>query len=163
MRQNAPVRAAVDHDLFERYAHAVPGRDAVETLIGLGPLVEVGAGAGYWARILGDCGGAAVASDPEVRAVTWAPVERRGIEVIDRYPERTVFACWPYWPSGYMPELLDRARGRTLALIVAGIDNDLGDSVGERLHEGWTRQARVQIPTWPWRGDELTVWAPRER
>jgi hypothetical protein len=63
-----------------------------------------------------------------------------------------------------MPELLERARGRTLALIIAGIDNPhLPDRLGERLREHWTRQSRIEIPSWPWRGDELTIWEPHRR
>jgi hypothetical protein len=158
MRQDEPFRAAVEHDLFELYSEAVPGREAIECLKALAPLVEVGAGAGYWARILGDHGGNIDAFDREPRAVSWTPVRSGGIEVVERYPGRPVFACWPYRPTGYMPELLERARDRTLALIIAGIDNPIvGDWLGQRLRAGWTQQTRVQIPTWRERGDELTI------
>lgn len=34
------------------YAYAVPNEAALTTLTALGPLVEMGAGAGYWARLL---------------------------------------------------------------------------------------------------------------
>src|SRR6266542_3799539 len=35
--------------LAVRYAHAIPDEDALETLAELAPLVELGAGTGYWA------------------------------------------------------------------------------------------------------------------
>ncbi|WP_156028344.1 hypothetical protein [Candidatus Solirubrobacter pratensis] len=59
----------------------MPGREAIQTLTELGPLVELGAGEGYWARILLNHGATVDAFDIE-------PVGVPGIEVIDRYPGR---------------------------------------------------------------------------
>jgi hypothetical protein len=40
MRHDGPITVATSHSLFDRYAESVPGPDAIETLIDLGPLVE---------------------------------------------------------------------------------------------------------------------------
>src|SRR4051794_33637665 len=57
------LRVVMDHHLFERYAHAVPTSEALQALIELGPLLEIGAGAGYWARLVRDLGGDVIATD----------------------------------------------------------------------------------------------------
>lgn len=162
MAQADPLRVAANHRLFDRYAEAVPGRSAIEKLKSLGHLVEVGAGRGYWARILQEHGGSVAAYDRERQENPWAQVRVGGVDIIERYPGRPVFACWPYRPNGYMKELLHRARGRTIALVTAGLDNPIvGDALGDQLRAAWALDSTVHIPTWPLRGDTLTVWVSR--
>lgn len=86
-----------------RYAHAVPNLAALNTLAGLAPLVEIGAGAGYWARLLRDMGCDIVAFDNvtvDENVVTvdgaWTDVIVGDVDTLNRYPDRTVFVCWPY-------------------------------------------------------------------
>src|SRR3954471_21819338 len=54
--------------LSERYSFAIPSNEVLAALRALGPLVEVGAGAGYWARLLRDLGADVVATDLELPA-----------------------------------------------------------------------------------------------
>ena len=45
------------------YAFAAPNEAALSALEALAPLLEVGAGVGYWAKLLQDCGVDIVATD----------------------------------------------------------------------------------------------------
>jgi len=50
-------------DLAQRYSYVLPDDRSLSALAGLGPLVEVGAGTGYWASRLRACGVDVVAID----------------------------------------------------------------------------------------------------
>ena len=104
--------------LAVRYAHAIPDEDALETLAELAPLVELGAGTGYWAWLLRARGVDILAFDacPPIDAghnnlyhrsadtvgTCWTTVLPGGPELAAAFPERTLFFCWPpdpAWPS----------------------------------------------------------------
>lgn len=99
-----------------------PSNEAVNTLVEMGPLVEIGAGAGYWARLLRDRGSDILAFDQmpvEHNSWTtdvvapWTEVDLGGIEMLHEHPDRAVFVCWPPRPNGFMKALLDTARPST--------------------------------------------------
>lgn len=46
-----------------RYAWAIPSPEAIEVIASFGPVIEVGAGTGYWARRLWDAGCDVIATD----------------------------------------------------------------------------------------------------
>ena len=156
------------HRLLWRYAHAIPSIEALDALRGLGPLLEIGAGAGYWARLLRDRDTDVVAVDAAPlgantwvqRAETWTTVERAGHEAIEHLPNRAVFVCWPERPNGFMPDTLEAAAGRTIALVTDALPSEY-DDLHERLTAGWMQSRRVTLPTWPYRGDHLSIWTPR--
>ena len=157
-------RIIVDHGLERKYAHAVPNEAALRALLDLGPLVEIGAGAGYWARLLADRGGDVVAYDkaPLSRAWTdivepWATVLPGGVEVAGHHPDRSLLACWPPRPNGFVVDLLRTAPQHTLALITDG-RSAFQDRMYDMLESEWQLDSSVAIPTWPSRFDRLMIW-----
>lgn len=154
------------HRLLSRYAHAVPCAEAIEALAALGPLVEVGAGGGYWARLISDLGGDIRAFDISAPAcngwfesgIPWHPVELGNEQVVHDHPGRAIFVCWPERPNGFLPSLLDETSQTTLALVTDGRSTFGADPLYGRLDRGWTLQREVAIPTWPARYDQLTIW-----
>lgn len=66
-----------DHQVLAQYSEAVPTADAVRRLAALGSIVEVGAGGGYWARLIQDVGGDVLATDATATGTgTWSPGPR---------------------------------------------------------------------------------------
>jgi hypothetical protein len=158
------------YHLHGRYAHAVPTMEALNTVAALGPLVEIGAGSGYWARLLRDMDCDIAAFDhvsPEENIVTvgdaWTSVGIGDVDMLDRYPDRTVFVCWPERPHGFMPDLLERAPQTTLALLTDGPIPAAkgGDPMYDRLYRDWTLKEEVAIPVWPSFEERLAVWVRR--
>ena len=157
-----------EHRLLARYAHAVPSLGALDALRQLEPLLEIGAGAGYWARLLRDRGTDIVAVDPcpvqfnswVQRAEAWTTVERAGNEAVRWHPDRAVFVCWPARPGGFMRQILADGAGRTIALITDALPSRY-DDLHDQLTAGWLQSRRVALPTWPYRGDHLSIWTPR--
>jgi hypothetical protein len=61
-------------DIHTRYSEACPDAQAISDLVSLGPIAELGAGNGYWARLLRDACGDVVAFDRRLRAQNWSEV-----------------------------------------------------------------------------------------
>lgn len=153
------------HRLIRNYGEAVPSIAALDALGELTPLLEVGAGAGYWARLLRDRGVDVLAVDPghwsDEYGSLWTDVVKGDHLAVVDHPERTPFACWPPRPDGYATELVQLAPQRTLALLTVGPISLTGepDRLWAALEHGRWRQARQVIhPTWPMKGDRLTIW-----
>lgn len=72
-----------------RWSWAVPSPEAVTLLAGLGPIVEVGAGTGYWARLISDAGGDIIAYDrtPPIEHPAVDPARLRSWCRDDEWPE----------------------------------------------------------------------------
>lgn len=161
------------HRLVTEYAWAIPDERALKLLSELAPLVEVGAGGGYWAAQLRARGVDIVAYD--ARPGGPSPTERNGRPIrmwtsvlagdaraAAQHPERTLFLCWPPYDSPMALEALSAyldAGGRTLAYV----GEDWGgcnatDEFFERLGEWMTEHETVAIPQWPGIHDYLTVY-----
>jgi hypothetical protein len=93
-------------DLAQRYSYVFPDDRSLAALAGLGPLVEVGAGTGYWASRLRARGVDVVAIDEAPpngdranryhgTTATWTEVIAGDHTMLTRYSDRGLFLCWP--------------------------------------------------------------------
>lgn len=153
----------------DQYAWAVPNEEAIQVLVEHSPLVEVGAGRGYWARLAADAGADILAFDPfppgggeENRwhhsPGTFYTVAKADAEVAARHPERTLFLCWPPFGTDVASRAVRAYRGETVVFV-----GDEGLSTAtpqfyEELAAGFTKTREVEIPRWPGIYDRLEVW-----
>lgn len=160
-----------------RFAWAIPNNEALDALLALGPIIEIGAGCGYWAHLLRALGGDVVAYDlappvnerhengycryGEVVGVTWTLVLRGGPSVLTKrkYRDRALFLCWPPYGGWLGKKALQNYRGKTLAYI----GEDRGgccatDSFFDILERDWAHQRRIRIPQWDGLHDSLNIW-----
>lgn len=160
---------SVRETVVGRYAWAIPNVRAVETLVALGPLVEIGAGTGYWAYLVTQAGGDVVAYDecpPGVRvknrwcdAVTWHPVHKGGADSSAAYPDRALFLCWPPYAQPMASSCLEGFTGNTLAYVGEREGGCTGDrSFFDMLRRAWVPIERVALPQWPSIYDELVIY-----
>lgn len=166
----AALRVAERYRICGQYSWAIPTEDALTVIAALGPVVEVGAGTGYWAMLLRERGMDVVAYDQHPPAVgaqdnhwhqnvpTWTAVLAGPAEVAADHPDRTLLLCWP--PMGYM-------AGRALAAYTGGTVVYVGEPAGNctagddffaRLAREWLAVGEVKI--WRWYGctDRVTVY-----
>ncbi|ROO60440.1 hypothetical protein EDC02_2312 [Micromonospora sp. Llam0] len=156
-------------DLLRLYSYAVPSLEALDRLAELGALVEIGAGSGYWARLLRDRGVDVVAYDHLLPgdngyiadAPRWSPVTTGDERAVRTHPDRTLFVCWPERPGGFLPHVLDAYEPARLALITDGRQRGDIDPLYDRLDAGWRQTAQVSIPQWPYRFDSLVIFRRR--
>lgn len=167
--------------LVARYSWAIPNRRALRALAVVAPLVEIGAGTGYWSFLLRQMGVDILAYDanpPLDEAHTneysrnglavgqvWTEVLPGGPEQAALHSDRTLFLCWPpsYDPMGFDALSAYRQAGGRLLAYVGDFTPACGDEAfREALREQWVMIAGMNIPRWYAMKDSLTFWKPRE-
>jgi hypothetical protein len=162
------------HEMVLKYAWAIPHDGALEELVKLGPIVEVGAGGGYWAGLLRARGADVIAYDcapaGEERNVQahrkWSEVERGPASIAKLYPDRALFLCWPPFklPMAHIAlAAYLRAGGQTLAYIGEGNGGCTADDAFFDLIE--TSMIEVDshaLHQWPGIRDYLTIYTRKE-
>ena len=154
--------------LAQHYAYVFPSDSVLAMLAGLGPLVEIGAGTGYWAHRLRSIGVDIVAFDqaPLDRERTnryhsptrpWAHVEPGDQTVLPGYADRGLFLCWPPLFSS-LGDCLTYYRGDTVAYIG---DGGYRTARLDHLHEAFTMVATAPVRALdpdPGVPPRLTIW-----
>lgn len=132
-----PVR----EELVRHYAYGIPNEEALGAIAAASPagVVELGAGTGYWARLLHEQGVDIVAYDrwpppsPDNRFVDnppWFPVEEGDEHVVARHAHRTLLVVWPTYNEAWAADAVARfhaAGGSTLVFVGEGPGGRSGD------------------------------------
>ena len=152
--------------MVHEYAWAIPNQRALVVIVSLSPLVEIGAGGGYWARLIRDVGGDIVAYDlneppapPTGAWKAWTDVEVGGADRAGEHSDRTLFLCWPDCSNAMASEALVTYRGQCVVYVgepQSGCTADDAFFIG--LERDWDLVHRVGIPQWFGFHDDLTVW-----
>jgi hypothetical protein len=154
--------------LAQRYAYVFPTDTALAMLAGLGPLVEVGAGTGYWTARLRSIGVDIVAFDQapldgeranryHARSRPWTDVEQGDQTVLSGYADRALFLCWPPLFSS-LGDCLTYYHGDTVAYIG---DEGYRTAKLDDLHETFTKVAAAPVRAldpYPGVRPELSIW-----
>lgn len=160
----------------ERWAWAVPNEQAIQTLVAHSPVVEIGAGTGYWARLATEAGADVVAYDSRMGQRTtkkkrhrWVkecgayfPVRRGGAGMVRFHPERTLFLCWPPYKLPMASRCLANYAGRTVIFVgeLGGCTGD--DTFYETVDRDWEIEKVVAIPQWIGLHDRMFVLTRKE-
>jgi len=154
--------------LVQRYAWGTPTEAILRQIQAPGPVVEMGAGSGYWAWLLRTLGADVVAYDrlarrgnslnmSNIEGITWSEVLPGDETVLAEHSDRTLLLCWP--PRGPMAfSCLDNWRGDVLA-YVGDPEVTADDAFHTRLRSEFRLTARIRAPSWPGVMDSLTMWA----
>lgn len=151
------------HKLVEEYAHAVPTEEALAFLKSLGPVVEVGAGTGYWAALLRARGVQVDAYDNWTgygysKRDTFTEVTTGDASMTKLHPTHTLLLSWPS-THGAASTALSNFKGNRLAYVgevtINGPkmpkDNWFSDVMGdgqffEMLNRDWNMVSRIDTP-----------------
>lgn len=203
-RQQQIVRADRAHDIktvaellslrkfyIQKYAHAIPTNAALKTIAELAPIIEIGAGTGYWASLLRQQAVDILCYDQNPPglpstlnryhegATCWTEVLSGDDSAIDLHPQRTLLLCWPP-PHDDMPfRALQRYQGEyfiyigelpadengCLYLMEAGKPIRKGVMITHHfvaeLHSYWELLRCVELPHWEICWDNLYVFKRR--
>jgi hypothetical protein len=161
-------------ELVQLFAWAIPTPPALELLARHGPIVECGAGTGYWTALLRARGVDALAYDVEppgggdnafhrAARATWTDVGRASaVEAVRRHRERTLLLCWP--------PLDDDAASYDALLAYRGevflyVGEPGGNAGSVRFHRelelNWEPVETVELPRWPRLEDRVVVFRRR--
>ena len=157
--------------LRKKFAWAIPSPEAVKALVELGPIIEIGAGTGYWARMIADNGGDILAFDscpPDQVAnshcgtKTWNPVNSGSHEECANHSERALMLCWPSYESDFATKCLSTYTGNVVAFIGEGKGGcTADDSFFDLLETEWVLESQIKIPNWAGFEDDLCIWRRR--
>jgi hypothetical protein len=149
---------------LEKYGFAIPNEAAFDALAQRGPIIEVGAGLGYWAWCLRERGVDVLACDvgetwPWSGREPWTEIMRAdGRLLAAECPERTLFLCWPSmerWPA----QVLSAYRGNTVVIVGESDYGCTGDRALFRLLSWrWNEVEEIAIPVWPGIHDRMTIY-----
>ena len=170
------ITAVSLHDRFyareeavKRYGFSIPCKEAVEAVAALSPLVEVGAGSGYWSRLLRAAGADVVTTDVGGQPKYSRLWNTEGIDVLEaveaikRHSDRNVFMSWPSYDKGWAANVAAEMRsGRHLAFIgesKGGCTAD--DRFFDILESDFDEGVLVLIPQWEGLHDYLTIYKKR--
>jgi hypothetical protein len=116
--------------LAQRYSYVFPDDRSLSALSAIAPLVEMGAGTGYWAYRLRALGVDIVACDQappdgdrpnryHARTPAWTEVIAADHTILTRYSNRALVLCWPPLFSS-LGECLSYYSGNIVAVIGDG-------------------------------------------
>lgn len=158
-------------ELAALFSWAIPTETALGVLSQHAPLVECGAGMGYWAALLRARGADVLAYDiappaPGVRTEyharrrPWTPVASlSSVTAARRHPHRTMLACWPpYDNDAASYDALMAYRGDVMIYIGEAAGATGSVRFHRELQLNWTPAERVELPHWPRLSDALTVY-----
>lgn len=156
-------------ELASLFCWGVPNERALEVLAAHAPLVECGAGMGYWAALLRARGVDVLAFDaaPPDKSTNeyhrfprapWTSVEAEDAAVAARrHSDRTLFLCWPPFDDDRSSYAVLRAyRGDKLVFVGEGATGSV--RFHRELALNWSPEEEVKLPNWPRLRDTLTVY-----
>jgi hypothetical protein len=181
----APAELAAQLDLKERrrelaslFSWAVPNMRALDVLAAHAPLLECGAGMGYWAALLRARGVDIVAYDsaPPGRGAKnefhrrarepWTHVARASsVNAVRRHRDRTLILCWPPYGDDAASYAVLRAYKGDMLIYIGEPDEGATGSVRFRreLALNWKLAQAVALPRWPRLRDTLMVYKRNEK
>lgn len=155
------------------FSYAVPSSEALATIEKYSPIIELGAGTGYWAWLLQERGADVVAYDtrppagkaknPWCYPFTYTQVYRGGQSVLRRgQRHRALMLCWPPHGEDMAFECLKAFQGTTLIYVGEGNGGCTANhKFFDLLRAQWRVIDEVSIPQWDCIRDSLSVWRRR--
>jgi putative endonuclease len=157
-----------------RYAFSIPTIGIIDEIARHSPLVEIGAGGGYWAMCLRDAGADIIAYDRrppgdeppwEWREAnqwfddTWFLVHEGDETMAGRYPERSLFLCWPpiFDPMAVSALRSYREAGGKTLVYVGSPGSSADESFFDEL-KSLKMIVSLRIPSWPGMEEWLMIY-----
>ena len=151
----------IREDFCRRYSWAIPNDHALECIAKYAPIVEMGAGAGYWAHLLQERGVDVSAFDAHSRVSNENRLSPAvgSWEQLEKFSHHSLFLCWPPLNDDMAAKCLEVFKGEYLIYVgeaAGGCTAD--DHFFEILRQSYTLKERIQIPSWPGIDDSLWVY-----
>lgn len=158
-------------ELASLFSWAIPTDEALALLARHAPLVECGAGMGYWLALLSARGVDVIGYDraaPGARNAyhrggrrPWSVIRKgTSTEAARRHRDRTLLLCWPpYDDDAGSYDVLRAYRGDTVVHIGEPGEGATGSVRFHReLALNWTPIEEVPLPNWPRLQDRVVVY-----
>lgn len=149
-------RFKVRHAMCRKYSFAIPTKETVEAIAKFSPILELGAGSGYWASLLTKSGAKVEAFDKFQEDNKYKFTKRHyevktGSEEIlkDISKEYSLFLCWPNYDNDFAYNALKLFKGQTLIYIGEPEGGCTGNGKFHNLlKKKWNLVDKLSIPQW---------------
>ncbi len=145
--------------IIPTFGFAVPDERAIRTIASLGPVVEMGAGRGYWAWCLKQVGCDIIAYNEDVppqwgefalHDYLYHPVEVGTPEILREHGDRTLLLVWPPYDEPMASDCLRNWTGKYVCYVGEGYGDCTGDDTyHETLDRCFTLVDHFPLSTWP--------------
>ena len=171
--------------LVLKYSWAIPNEEAIRLIAKYTPIVEMGAGTGYWASLLSQAGADVIAYDhlpPSGSSPTtnqhdyehvpaiWHESEIPFFDVkfgqppdLRRHRNRALLLCWPPYEEPLGELCLDYFKGEHFIYVGDFYRSCANKTFFSRLKAEFEVIEECAIPRWSGLKDSLTIWRRREQ
>jgi len=146
------------HRYAKQFSWAIPNQNTIKELVKLSPIVEIGAGTGYWANLLSKQGAEVVAYDakpPKKRGFNSYckqsnyPVRLGRENKVKKHPHHTLMLCWAPYGEPMAYNALKKYKGDTLIYIGEGWGGCCADDdFWELVKREWVVVCHHHIEKW---------------
>lgn len=143
----------------KKYAWAIPNQQIIDALVKLSPIIEIGAGSGYWASLIKSSGGEIQAFDSHPWLYPYFEVKEGSEEVLKEHKVKTLFLCWPPYGEKMAYRSLKLFKGNNLVYIGEGSGGCTGDDKFHELLKSWTLVETIKIPSYPGINDKAWIYS----
>ena len=154
-------------ELIKIYSWAVPDDESLEILVKYSPIVEIGAGTGYWAYLANDRGAKITPYDAFFgknnsykHLNTWTKVYKGNADTLKKFDKKTnLFLCWPPYQNPMAYDCLRNFKGKYVIYIgerEGGCTGDDGFHI--KLNKDYEEIECIMIPRWYGVYDTLYVY-----
>lgn len=150
------------------FAYAIPNDSALQEIGRHAPIIEVGAGTGYWAKLLRAQGVEIKAFDKALsdneyhgNIPAFTKVQRGGAANVRRYRDHTLFLCYPPPDDGMAIACLQAYTGEVFLYVGEWRGNTGTREFEQLLLQEWSLEKRVKLPNWGSEANVLMVWRRR--
>lgn len=155
-------------ELTRKYSWAIPTHEALNIIKQYSPIIEIGAGTGYWAKMLEDigCDILPIDTNPPTlgenlfgHKIEYTSIIKSGIDVIKLFPDCNIFLCWLYMdPTAFEVAKLLKVNRHLIYIGEGQCGCNANDDFFEYLSSNFTEVVSCGIPQWYGIHDSLTVY-----
>lgn len=145
------------------YSWGVPSAEAIHAISDLGPIVELGAGTGYWAWLLKQAGADVLCLDSNPESPPhWYSVQKGGPPDLTVHSHRTLLMVWPPLArreeSCMAYEALQFWKGSHLIYVGEWRGRTASPQFHDHLEARFERMLELPLPRWSGFSDSLFVF-----
>ncbi len=155
------------HRYVYKYAWAIPCKAALEAIAKHSPIVEVGAGSGYWASLLSKVGVDIIAYDiaPENVHLSkkhhrwkWFDVKKGDEKSVAAHSDRALFLCWPPYNEDMAFNCAKQYKGDVILFIGERNGCTGTEEFFDYLDEHFELEDSIELPVWLGLHDALYIY-----
>jgi len=152
--------------LTEKYSWAIPNQKSIDYIVDCSPLIEIGAGSGYWGYEIDKHGGDITCydSDPNSWDTQWYPVQEgtpHKLQNANISDDFTLFLCWPPANNPMAYNAITMLNPNDVIFIGEWSPNKHSETHVNGTDEfyeemsTWNRVKTISIPQWEKSTDKL--------